>query len=49
MCIRDSIRALEDAEVALYDRVGSQQKLIIEALLLYLSGRDKQLAEPLLF
>jgi DNA polymerase III subunit delta' len=43
------IQAIGDAERHLFERVGSNRRLILEALVLYLSGADAILKERLLF
>ena len=43
------IQALNDAERHLFDRVGSNRRLILESLFLYLSGQDQTLGHALHF
>ena len=43
------IKALQNAEIHIFNRVGSQKRLILEALIFYLSGADRTLNEALCF
>ena len=43
------IKALQNAEIHIFNRMGSQKRLILEALIFYLSGADRTLNEALCF
>lgn len=43
------IKALQNAEIHIFERVGSQKRLILEALIFYLSGADRTINRALTF
>ena len=43
------VKAINDAEVNMFERTGSYRRLILEALIIYLSGFDTALNHPLHF
>ena len=43
------IKALQNAEIHIFERAGSQKRLILEALIFYLSGADRTMNRALTF